>query len=288
MKKRSALWTIIAATLLFGACDVIEDPIIPNSGSYNEAVYGPPPSFGAAPTTLKNVLLEDFTAHQCGNCPDAGIVASALLEQFPDRVALVAIHAGSLAAYDETDPYFNTNWITPEGEFYFSQLDFQANPLGRVNRTGGVGAFSPPTLWSDQTADELALTADLNLQIVAIPVPEDNVVNIHVHGSFASDYANSTNLVLLITESELYDYQLWYGNDPEVVPDYHHKHVLRSSVTGALGLQFSAANATAGTTIQKDYTYAWNEAWVMENAHVVAFVFDNTTGEVLNVIEADL
>lgn len=288
MKKVSTLLTFVAVTLLFGACDVIEDPIIPNTGLYNEAVYGPPPTFGPAPTTLKNVLLEDFTAHQCGNCPDAGIVASALLDQFPERVALVAIHAGSLAAYDETDPYFNTNWITEEGEFYFNQLDFQANPLGRVNRTGGVGAFSPPTLWTGQTTDELELTADLNLQIIANPVPEDNVVNIHVYGSFVSEVANTTNLVVLITESELYDYQLWYGNDPEVVPDYHHKHVLRGSVTGALGLQFSAANTAAGTSIQKDYTFPWNDTWVMENAHVVAFVFDNTTGEVLNVIEADL
>lgn len=288
MKKVHARLMVIAAAVLFSACDVIEDPIIPNTGLYNEAVYGAPPSFGAPTTTLKNVLLEDFTAHQCGNCPDAGVVASALIEANPDRVALVAIHAGSLAAYDENDPYFNTNWITEEGEFYFSQLDFQANPLGRVNRSGGAGAFSPPTLWPDQTAGELELTAALNLQIVANPVPEDGVVNIHVHGTFASDYANSTNLVVLITESELYDYQLWYGNDPEVVPDYHHKHVLRGSVTGALGLQFSPGNVASGTAFQKDYTFSWDDSWVMENSHVVAFVVDNQTGEVLNVIEADL
>jgi hypothetical protein len=288
MKKVSAILAVVAVTLLFGACDVIEDPIIPNTGSYNEAVYGPPPSFGAPTSTLKNVLLEDFTAHQCGNCPDAGVIASALITSHPNRVALVAIHAGSLAAFDEASSSFNTNWITDEGEFYFNQLDFQANPLGRVNRTGGSGAFSPPTLWPGQTVDELELTAAVNMQIVATAIPEDNVANIHVHGNFASDYANSTNLVILITESELYDYQLWYGNDPEVVPDYHHKHVLRGSVTGALGLQFSPANASAGTAIQKDYTFPWNDAWVMENAHVVAFVVDNSTGEVLNVIEADL
>lgn len=286
MKKIRATWMLVAAALMLGACDVIEDPVIPNTVTFDDT-NNEIPTFGPAPTTLKNVLLEDFTAHQCGNCPDAGIIAGNIINNNPDRVVLVAIHAGSLAAFNEQPP-FNTDWTTPEGNFYFEQLDFQANPLGRVNRSGGPGNFFQPSQWAAQVGEHLTQTADVNLQIIATPVPENNAVNIHVHGTFASDYPNSTNLVVLISESNLVDYQLWYGQSSSTINDYNHKHVLRTSVTGPLGLQFNPANTTSGTMVQRDYTFQWSDAWMMENSHVVAFIYDNVTGEVLNVIETDL
>lgn len=278
---------MFASVFMFGACDVIEDPIVPFTVNYQEGLYGPPPTFGAPSTTQKNVLLEDFTAHQCGNCPDAGVIAANILAANAGRAILVAIHAGSLASFNANAP-FNTDWTTPEGDLYFSQLDFQANPLGRVNRKGGAGNFYQPSTWATQAGEELLKTADLNLQMMVSHVSENNHVNIHVHGTFANNYPNSTNLVLLITESGLYDYQLWYGQSPSTIPDYHHKHVLRTAVTGPLGLQFSPTNASSGSDFRRDYTYTWNNDWDIENSYLVAFVYDNVTGEVLNAIELQL
>ncbi len=265
-------------------CDVIEDPVIPFTVTYQEESYGPPPTFDTPSTTAKNALLEDFTAHQCGNCPDAGVIASNLIASNPGRVVLLAIHAGSLAAYNPNPPY-NTDWTTAEGNFFFNQLDFQANPLGRINRKGGPGNFYQPSTWAAQVNEQLALVADVNLQMKLDYVAENNHLNIHVHGTFTSDYTNSTNLILLITESELYDYQLWYGQSPSTIPDYHHKHVLRGSVTGAQGLAFSPTNTSAGDQFQRDYTFTWNNAWSIENSYVVAIVSDNVSGEILNTIE---
>lgn len=274
--------------LAFQACDVIDDPVIPVTVNYNEELYGAPPTFGPPSTTHKNALLEDFTAHQCGNCPDAGVIAGNIIANNPGRAVLVAIHAGSLAAFNDSPP-FNTDWTTPEGDFFFDQLDFQANPLGRINRKGGPGNFYQPSQWTAQVSEQLEEVAAVNLQIIADPVPENNEVNIHVHGTFASTYPNSTNLVVLITESNLIDYQLWYGQSPSTtISDYNHKHVLRTSLTGPLGLQFSPTNVSSGAEFRRDHTFGWPNEWVMENSHVVAFVYDNVTGEVLNVIEADL
>lgn len=285
MKRLGLL--LLSFTLIIQACDVIDEPIIPVTTNYNEALYGPAPTFGPPSTTLKNALLEDFTAHQCGNCPDAGVIAGNIISNNPGRAVLVAIHAGSLAAFNAAPP-FNTDWTTPEGNVFFEQLDFQANPLGRINRSGGAGNFYQPSQWSAQVSQQLSQSAAVNLQIIAEAVPENDHVNIHVHGTFAANYPNSTNLVVLITESNLVDYQLWYGQSPSTIPDYNHKHVLRTSVTGPLGLQFSPTNASSGSEFRRDYTFTWSDAWVMEHSHVVAFVYDNVTGEVLNVIEADL
>ena len=76
---------LIAAFSLFPACDVLEDPIVPFSGGYNLELYGNPPVFQMATTSGKNVLVEDFTAHQCGNCPPAAEIAEGLAESNPDR-----------------------------------------------------------------------------------------------------------------------------------------------------------------------------------------------------------
>lgn len=275
---------LVATLAFFSACDVIDDPIIPFTVGYQESVYGPPPTFGPPSTTLKNVLLEDFTAHQCGNCPDAGVIADNILAANPGRVAVVAIHAGNLAVFSDTPP-FDTDWTTEEGNFFWDQLDFQANPLGRINRTGGPGNFFSPSEWSSKVNEILLETADLNMQMELNYVEENNHLNIHVHGRFANGYNNSTNLALLIIESELYDYQLWYNQNPSTIPDYHFKHTLRGSVTGPQGLQFSPTNASAGDTFRRDYTFTWNNDWNIEHSAVVAIIYDPITGEALNSVE---
>ena len=110
-----------------GGCDQIDDPVIPVTTNYLEAVYGPAPTFDALPESeaIKRVLVEDFTAHQCGNCPAAAIIAENIAANYADRVSVMAIHAGNLANTD--DDHFDTDWTTEEGDVFWDQLDFQAN-----------------------------------------------------------------------------------------------------------------------------------------------------------------
>ncbi len=283
--KTRVYFIALASALLFTACDVIDDPVIPVTTGYQSDLYGPPPSFDIPSESVQGVLIEDFTAHQCGNCPDAGVIAEGIIADYPEAI-LVAIHAGNLAATSDAPP-FDTDWVTEEGRVFWDQLDFQANPLGRINREGGTGNFFAPSQWEAKTVEWLANDPALDLQVQTEYVGENNHLNIHVNGYYNEAYPNSTHLVILITESELYDYQLWYGNDPEVVPDYHFKHTLRGSVTGANGLSFRGP-AEAGDSAQKDYTYDWNSEWVVENSYVVAFVYDDETGLVLNAVEVEL
>ena len=45
-----------------------------------------------------------------------------------------------------------------------------------------------------------------------------------------------------------------------------------------------ATDPAAGSTIQLDYTLAWEDAWVLENSHILA-VLTNADGEVLNCLD---
>jgi len=278
-------FVVITAFFLFPSCDVIEDPIIPFSGGYNLELYGEPPVFTLATTTVKNVLVEDFTAHQCGNCPPAAEIAASLAESNPNRVFPLAIHAGNLAITNDSYPI---DWTNEDGDVFWAQLDFQANPIGRINRKGGPGDFFSPSEWSAEVDSELLSETPLQLQIKTFWHPDagDGHLNIHINGQFTSDLLGECRLAILFSESELIGDQLYYGNDPEHITDYQFDHMLRGSVTGAEGLVV-IDDAVQGDEFQSDFTFNWNPEWVFENSSVLVVV-SSENGEVVNCLSHHL
>ena len=273
-------YTLVATALLISGCDTIDDPIVPLTINYNGEA--PAPTFEPMTSGPQHVLLEDFTAHQCGNCPPAGELATQIAEEHDGLVHLLAIHAGSLAAVSNAP--FDTDWTTEESNFYWAQLDVQANPMGRVNRRGGTGAVVSPSNWTSAVNAELALTPPAHLQGAAIPDPSVSAnVHLHVHATFTEAIEGDVRLALIINENNLIAAQLDYGNDPQEILDFEHNHLLRGSLSGADGLVV-ATNPVAGSTVQSDYTMQWNPDWVIENSHVVA-VLTHAQGEVLNILD---
>lgn len=274
------LGLLAGVLLLFSGCDVLDDPVIPLTINYRGEAE--PPSFDALSDGPQHVLLEDFTAHQCGNCPPAGVLAEQIAEGHDGHVHVLAIHAGSLAAV--SDAPFDTDWTNDESNAYWDQLAFQVNPIGRVNRRGGPAEIASPNNWTALVDAELALTPLAHLQGAVIPDPnvaED--VHLHTHVTFSEAVAGEVRLALLVSENHLIAAQLDYGSDPEVIEDFEHNHMLRGSVTGADGLVV-ATDPAAGSTLQLDYTLVWNDDWVLENSHILA-VLTNADGEVLNCLD---
>jgi len=268
--------------VLLSQCDVLEDPVVPQPAGYRSDLYGPAPEFMSVSETVQRVLVEDFTAHQCGNCPEAAIIAEALAEN--PRVSAMAIHAGNLDATD--DDHFDTDWTTEEGNVYWNQLEFQANPLGRINRLPNPGNFFAPAQWNAQTASALAEEPILHLEGMADFVSGNDHLNVHVFGQAMVDHEAQIHLAVLLLESHIIDYQLDYSASPSVVEDYEFNHVLRGSLNGAIGLGFGdlADGMTAGETSTVSFTYEWPNEWVIENATVLAVATD-AEGTVINVAE---
>lgn len=270
----------VIGALLLGGCDVLDDPVIPLTINYRGDAA--PPSFDAMSTGPQHVLLEDFTAHQCGNCPPAGALAEQIAEDNDGLVHLLAIHAGSLAAVSSAP--FDTDWTNAEANAYWDQLAAQVNPIGRINRRGGPEEIASPNNWPALVEAELALTPDAHLQGAVIPDPTGSGdVHLHTHITFANAVPGDVRLALLINENHLIAAQLDYQSDPQVIEDFEHNHLLRGSLSGADGLVV-ASDPGAGSTIQLDYTLVWNDEWVLDNSHVLA-VLTNASGEVLNCLD---
>ena len=281
MKPWSRIYTLLVAAALFmGGCDIIEHPVIPLTINYRGEAA--PPTFEAMSDGPQHVLLEDFTAHQCGNCPPAGALAASLEAESEGTVHVLAIHAGSLAAVSNAP--FDTDWTTTESNYFWDQLDVQANPMGRINRRGGPGAIVQPTNWTTVVASELTLSPSAHLQGAVIPDPDvADDVHLHTHITFSEAIEGEVRLALIINESHLFAAQLDYSSDPEVIPDFEHNHMLRGSLSGPDGLVI-ATDPSAGSTIQVDNTMVWNPEWVLENSHILA-VLTNADGEVLNCLD---
>ena len=66
--------------LLFAACDKIESPyVVPGA---DDTAQCPAPEFPAVTSHIKRALLEDYTGHNCPNCPRAGVIARDLKAQY--------------------------------------------------------------------------------------------------------------------------------------------------------------------------------------------------------------
>ncbi|MDG2426740.1 MAG: Omp28-related outer membrane protein [Flavobacteriales bacterium] len=267
----------LAATVCFSGCDVIDNPVIDLGIGYRgEALV---PEFSLLTGGPRHVLIEDFTAHECGNCPPAAVVAEALAEGGGGLVHAIAVHAGPLAAVQ--DAPFDTDWTCEEAELWWSQLGIQVNPIGRVNRRGGSGASLPPTVWEAEM--EAALIEPANLHLQGLAVEDGDDVHVHVHGSFSAAVEGEVRLAVVVLESGLVGAQLNYASDPEVLTDYEFNHMLRGSVSGGDGLPW-IADASAGDVLQSDYSMVWNPDWSIENCHLLA-IATASDGEVLAVLE---
>jgi hypothetical protein len=277
--------TAFFVSALFTSCDEIEQPIV-EYGVYRDDLYGPAPSFEPMSSPQQHVLLEDFTGHDCGNCPNGHLRAAELLETYEEDIAVVAIHAGSLAA--PLPPEYPNDWTTPEGQYYLlTQVGQDIMPKGRINRRPGASTIFSPSAWAGQVADAIADVPAVNMQVKANYQSSNNHWNVHVFSEWLENSVGNYKLVVMLTESGIEAPQLFYGNDPEYIEEYHHEHMLRTTGTGATGLTVFT-DPTDGTTALESYTFDWNSAWVPDSCEVIAFLTDGDNGRVMNVSKTKL
>lgn len=287
MNNNYKYYMLSLAVLLFTftSCDECEDPIIPQTEGYNIALYGAAPTFEpATPEMLiQKVLIEDFTGHHCGNCPEAALVAEELKAQHPNEVSILAIHAGDFTATDEEFP---TDWTSGIGNEMWNNISSQFNPGGRINRGPVSDQLQFLGAWTDLTEDLLNEDPKIVMQLETSLEEGDGILNIHVFTELVENYTGNIKMAAYITESELEGPQLDYNSDPEVVEEYEFEFVLRDDINGIAGVSVGS-NVSDGFTIQHDYSYEYENV-IIENCTVVAIAYDSDSGVIINVVEQEI
>jgi thiol-disulfide isomerase/thioredoxin len=277
MKSVRMIVGVLLLMVSITACDIIDDPI--QSGGIT------PPD-----TTLKfiqKVLIEDYTGHTCGNCPEAAEEAERIAETFgKDRVIVVGVHSGPFALPRSDYP---TDWRTAEGEEMDQtfRISRAGNPNGLVSRTEFNNKFILSMgNWDPATSALLAKEAALGIELTPTWDATTKTVNVDAKLTFIKEGTTDYHIVGWVIENKLIGDQLDYRQSPSHVKDFKFEHVLRASMNGTWGEPITTEVIAAGATknIPLSFTFPAGKDWKPENCEVVVYVHKHgTTREIVQV-----
>jgi thiol-disulfide isomerase/thioredoxin len=270
MKKRLL---IIAGAIILAfsySCDVIEAP------------YEEEGNVVIIDTTKKNVLLEEYTGHRCGNCPEANDIAHELEKTYDGSVILVSIHATGLAKPTFQHQY---DFRTTVGNELADYFEVELTPTGLVNRSFFNGQYQiSPTAWDGAIQNELAKNAQFNIEMESSYDEQSRVITANVEIKCVNGADYDDHFVLFITEDDYIGYQKDDRLTNVDVYDYEHDNVLRASFNGTWGDPLTGENVTIppGESVTKElkFTVPADVDWTVENLNLVGFVTDYITDEV--------
>lgn len=311
MKRLITILPISFIFLTFYSCDKVENPIKPaidldtNFYEGNWEDY-PGPSFGPNTNTLRNVLLEDYTGHRCPSCPAAAVIAKSIEDANPNRVFVASIHAspGGLGNFQKTalncgtaanpnnefcTAFYNNESIAYGEEFNGGGFGFFGNPQGTINRIEFSGApmFQFSTDWAASCADVLN-TNDLkvNIQAQSNYYATTNGFYLHTEIEFLTDLTGGEySTVVYLIENEKEDFQ---DNMGTIVDDYKHHAIFRGCLDGLPWGQSIEGELTAGFKTHFDYAYGLPSGKTNSDYHVLVYVYDVATYEILQVIKHEI
>ena len=227
---------------------------------------------------LRTVLLEQFSAIHCGNCPAAHVLAEQLLDAHPGQVYTAELHGGGLSVPDIGEPDLRNAASTALWDFY----GVTSQPKGLVDRRSYSGQTVLNTsAWADATAAALLLPSPVNIGVSAQFDAGTRVLTLDAAMYYTADGTGGSDRVhVCMTESHIVGYQQDYINGPQAA--YDHMHVLRGYVTDLWGDEVTPNNA--GTAVARSYSFTVPVEWDIANCAVIAFVGEYQ-GEIYQVRE---
>lgn len=278
--KKFKIVSLVAVVILFAfsACEKISPPFKETGNDGGDTTH---------PALVKNVLLEDYTGHTCVNCPTAAEIAHQLKELYGDRLVIMAVHAGYFA-----EPHaglFENDYRTEAGNEWNTFFGLQNYPSGVINRVpNSPGDYIvPKDKWGTKISEEMQKNpeASINLETSL----NGNLVTIDITTKFLTTFDSECSLFVGITEDSIISPQK--NENPDVgetpiINDYVFMHMFRGSVNGTWGENIFGDVIEANKDYSKSYQYTITGD--PNNSHVVAFVYENDTKTVIQVVEKDI
>ncbi len=265
MKNIIRLFSIFIILSVILSCDKINKP-------YTKPV---PPVPGN-----QKVLVEEFTGHRCTNCPYAHEQLHQLIETYGDSLIIpIAMHYGFFAQPlgSTYPPDYTSDAGDMLGDFY--DAENEGLPTGIVNRVKeGSSPLISHDSWASYVDSILRTSSKINMEISNSFNVTSRELNATIKSTFLTDFSTNLKLVVVITEDSLISPQ---ADGANIIANYVHMHVLRVSITDTWGEVIVSGSIVAEEEIEKSYTYTLDAAWIEKNCMIVAYIYDETTGEVI-------
>ena len=277
MKK---ILILIAATVLFVACDKIN----PNDSEQYIVYSGMPLEWeeGTAFDAIQRAYVDKYTGPQCINCPNADKTLDAAHEQFGDNLVIISINHPD----GQGKPYPNEpDMRTLEGTTWDKYYGIDGIPAAYINRrTATQYSGSMNNIVGDISA-VLAENPIVGVNATAEDIDHDGTLNITAEIVFAQEYTEPLTMTLALVEDSLAYKQL---STTGLKPDYMHNHILRMVVTDVWGADIECTGKV-GEARQTKLTYTVSNHDInLDNCHLVAFVSDKSSRQVLNSVQCSI
>lgn len=283
MRYKWILFFLASLFLFLHACDEIEKPYTRENGGGDDNGNGDDNG-----KIVRKILLEDFTGHKCVNCPKAHKIVDELKADYGDSIITIAIHAGTYAT-PESEGHFTADYRSQVGGELQSAFGVQFFPAGLINRQD-EGALFNSTAWKSEILSQIGQEAIVAIDIMPEFDDGNGTLDTDVTVTFTENYEGAVNLCVFVTENGLISPQENNVEDVGPTPtieDYEHNHVLRGSLNGTWGEPVTSDDILADMLYEHTFSeYEVSEDWNPENLDLIAFVYDQTTMEVLQVEKA--
>lgn len=285
MKHFSILSLLAVSLLLFTACDKIaEDEYVVFAGA-SGTWYD---SEATIPNTPR-AFVEKYTGVRCVNCPNADVVLHELGEKYGDQLILAAVHVPNnfgKPLHGEQD------LRTEDGSTWFNAFfsPSQNLPSALLNRNKAdadhFDILDPQARFDDKIDAILASTPKISMTVAC--AQDGGTYNAEVHIQFNQTVATPLTLTLLVVEDKIYTSQESKTSDGIIeIENYEQNHVLRDVVTNAWGLDVDA-DGNQGTKRMIVLPFSIDKAWNPANCHLIAFVSNKATQEIINAAQCEL
>ena len=214
----------------------------------------------------RTVLLEEYSAINCGNCPAAHVQSASWAEQFPSRFVAVEVHGGGLAIPGSGQPDFRNQWATDLWSFY----GVQSQPRGSVDRIPVSNSVVVSTsAWTNAINNALALPSPVNLGLASTFEAGPRTLTVDIELFYTSDSPGENDRIsVLLKENHIIGYQQDYVNGAQSA--YDHNNILRAYITDLWGDEVTTT--AQGTLVSRTYPFTVPETWDIANCELVAFV----------------
>lgn len=269
--------------IFFIGCDKVKEPYVEIKEDIDSTWK---PTFPERSNPLKKVLLEDFTGHQCGNCPRAHEEAQNLTSQYPGRLVILSEHVGYFAEVRISGKY-TYDFRTSVGNEIDNEFGASAAglPKGMVNRiTYNNSKIHDRNVWNTIVSQALQNPIQADIQILYKWNNSQEKLNVAVQVKNIQSTSPNLKLFVYLVEDSIINWQKDYSKNPQDIPDYVHRHVLRAPFNGTWGENVTWTN----NLFEKRYALNINSEYNKQKLYVIAALYDNSSKEVLQVEEVKI
>ncbi len=267
----------IALVVLLLGCDKVEPPYITtnNPTDTNQTQH------------VKKVLAEDYTGHLCVNCPAAHDILEQLIDLYPGQVIPISLHVGGFAT-PISATYFGEDFRTPEGEELntFFGNDAAGLPNGMINRREFSGnRILSSDQWGSAISELLQESQTMSFSITNTFDSNQSKLSTKIDVTFLQDFTQSLYLCVFLTEDSIVGWQKDNRVNPEDVPDYMHRHVMRGSLNGTWGEKINGTTTQNNTVTMEYNNFQLDTSFVPVHCSVVVFAYDSASYEIFQADE---